>query len=1015
MLRWVAQVALWSAFAAVPAYVIYLAVRRHRSPFPRVIWLLMMLLVLAGGLIPLIDAAEYANPWVRPLALTLRFLVAGLAWWTLIVILPAIPALLENFNSDKLRTHIHERERAESLLRETEEAHSSLLDALPVNIFRKDQQGRLTFGNKRYFETLGRPPEEVIGQTDQDLFRPEQANKYRADDERVLLSGESLETIEEHRRPGGDIIYVQVFKAPIRNSRGKIIGTQGMFWDVTARVQAEQAARKSDMRFRQLLNSSLIGMVVNSLDGRILDANDYFLEMTGYLRDDITSGRLRWDELTPPEHREADLRAIELLRKNGTCPPWEKEYIRRDGSRVPILIGVTMLEGSETECVSFVVDHTEHREHERALESAKEAADAANQAKSQFLANMSHEVRTPLNAVIGLTELVLKSSLSPKHREFLELSLQSAESLLSLINDILDFSKVEAGKLELQAEPFSLRDTVGDAVRALAVRAHEKGLELVCHISPQLPERVVGDAGKLRQILTNLVGNAVKFTPTGEVVVRVEERERTPNTSRLRFEVRDTGIGIPTEMRERIFDPFEQADSTTTRQYGGTGLGLAIVRRLVDLKGGAIELYSEVGVGSVFAFTVELPRVESAREPVTSALNGRRILVVDDNATNRLILEETLASWELNVTACASAAAARDALQRARDQGESYDVVLTDFQMPGEDGLSLARSIAAAPDAPPVILLTSGQHREDDPRRDAVAAWMLKPVKQSELLNTLLTTLHLVSPAAQPPSTVPRVAGRALRLLLAEDSAVNQRLVIGLLEQHGHSLKIVDTGWKAVAASAEELFDAILMDVQMPEMDGLEATRKIREREAAGRDRVPIIAMTAHALPGDRERCLESGMDEYLTKPVREAKLLEALSRLAGAPAPTENAAPTVSPEDMNGLVDWAVAMEVCNGDQALLRDIVEAFMEEYPLRIAEIERALAENNPELLNRAAHTIKGAMRYFGAELVFDRAFALEQIGATKELTPGHEAFAALQRELSRLLPQMHLFLEGKTKV
>ena len=479
-----------------------------------------------------------------------------------------------------------ERQRTETALRQTEEMYRSLIESLPINVFRKDAQGHFVFANQRYCDELHKQLGELVGRTDFTFFPPELAEKYRRDDQRVMRERLVVEDIEAHHTPDGQRLHVQVMKAPATDAKGKVIGTQTMFWDVTPRVEAEEALQRSTSRFKKLFDANIIGIMLADLSGRVLEANDAYLTLTGYSREDLTSGRLRWDKLTPPEFREFDLRAIESLNRTGVCPPWEKEYIRKDGSRVPVMLGVSMLDNSTSECICFVLDMTKQKRVEEQLLRAKEQADSASQAKSLFLANMSHEIRTPMNAIIGLTELVLDSGLTPSQRDNLTAVAESAEALLSLINHILDFSKIEAGKLELDAVEFSLRTMIAGILKALALEAHRKQLELVGDIRADVPDRLLGDVVKLRQILMNLLGNAIKFTDSGEVVLRVTVSSRDELSLELRFDVIDTGIGIPEDRQHAIFEAFEQVHTSINRKYGGTGLGLSITSKLAQLMGG---------------------------------------------------------------------------------------------------------------------------------------------------------------------------------------------------------------------------------------------------------------------------------------------------------------------------------------------------------------------------------------------------------------------------------------------
>ncbi|MEX2175832.1 MAG: response regulator [Pirellulaceae bacterium] len=1014
-----ANLATAFAFFAIPVLILFFLLRKKNIRWSRM-WFLFFVMLVVGGLVHFVSAASFWWPAYR-FHVVINVTLAVVSWIAIVALIPLIPRMLESRSSEEFVQQFTKREQAEQALLDTEAVYKSLVEGLPLNVFRKDLTGRFVDANQRFCDTLGRPLAEILHQRDLDFFPAEQCQKYRRDDEHVMQTGETLEDIEAYFKPGGGKLYVQVLKAPVRDARGKIVGVQGMFWDVTERIQADEAARQSDARFRKLVQSSLIGVMIADLDGRVLDANDEFLHMLGYTRDDLAAG-LRWDSLTPPEHRASDEQAIGQLKASGTSKPWEKEYLHKSGERIPVLVGVTMLEGSESECICSVVDISRQKKTEQELTSAKEIADAASQAKSQFLANMSHEVRTPMNAIIGMTELVLNSPLQPKQNEYLRMVLQSGESLLSVINDVLDFSKVESGRVELEHLPFSLRDTLGDAVKSLALRAHEKQLELALDVQRDVPDWLIGDPGRLRQIAINLVGNAIKFTPQGEVVVNVATASQRGDAVELRICVSDTGIGIAPDKLEKVFEAFEQADASTTRHYGGTGLGLAIVRRLVELMQGRAWVESTAGQGSKFFFTVHLKLCDRPPPdrtlPKRSALRGTRALVVDDNATNRRIVEEVLTNWELLPTTCESVAQALDLLRGGFRQGQPFELLLTDVNMPDADGFALVEQIRRDPSLADitVILLTSNGYAEDAVRSDqlGVAQRLMKPIKQSELFDAIVAALGISppEPAIADAEPIPRIF-RSLSILLAEDSVVNQRLAVGLLERHGHRVTIANNGREACERLEQGPFDVVLMDVQMPELDGLEATRKIRQRERDTGGHVPIIAMTAHALKGDRERCLEAGMDEYVAKPVRERQLLAALQGVLGEegpPLPPDPGQELIAPDP--GVIDWNEALKICSGDHALLRDIVDAFLEENPRRLDEIRKAIDQADYELLNRAAHTIKGSMRYFSAHRVYERALALEQLGAQQKLLGAEELLGLLKQELAKLVPHLINYVQGR---
>ena len=520
------------------------------------------------------------------------------------------------------------------------------------------------------------------------------------------------------------------------------------------------------------------------------------------------------------------------------------------------------------------------------IEAARVESEQANRAKSAFLANMSHEIRTPMNAVIGMTDLVLGTELTRQQREYLNVVRQSSESLLSLLNDILDFSKIEAGKLQLDCRPFDLHRCLGDTMKGLGIQAFQRGLELICDIRPEVPRAVVGDSGRLRQIIVNLVGNAIKFTERGEVVLVVRCEASTEREACLQFSVTDSGIGIPEDKREVIFGLFEQADASTTRRFGGTGLGLAICSRLVQMMQGRIGVESEVGRGSTFHFAIQLGLANESDVPRRKAsavtLRDTRVLVVDDNATNRRIFQEILRSWGIKAVVLEDPHQAMGLLHHAHSIGEPYRLVLTDVHMPDVDGFMFAEQIRACPELSSTIImmLTSGDAPSDLTRCEQlkIDSYLLKPVKQSELLDEMLRVLGVSTTEddhVERQAMEATIARRALRVLLVEDSLLNQKLAQAVLAKAGHQVTIANNGREAVEAWGAATFDLILMDIQMPEMDGFEATQAIRDQEREAGGRIPIIAMTAHALKGDRERCLEAGMDEYVSKPIHAKRLLE--------------------------------------------------------------------------------------------------------------------------------------------
>lgn len=691
--------------------------------------------------------------------------------------------------------------------------------------------------------------------------------------------------------------------------------TQELQLEVNERIRAEETLSDERKILRALIDNVPDFMYVKDMDCRFLVANLSVARQMGAKTPEELLGKNDFD-FYPREIATTFYKDEQRVIRSGQ-PEVNREETGVDSHGNVSQVMTTQVplrdkNGRVTGLVGIGRDITHLKKVQEAMQKAREAAEAASQAKSEFLANMSHEIRTPLNGVMGMTDLALDTELTPEQREYLETVKMSGDSLLTVINDILDFSKIEAGKIDLEALDFNLRDSLESTLKTLAVRADEKGLELLCEVAPEVPEIVRGDSSRLRQIVINLVGNAIKFTDTGEIAVKVQAEAREGSDYVCQFTVADTGIGIPENKRQLIFKPFSQADTSTTRKYGGTGLGLTISTRLVEMMGGKIWVESEVGHGSQFHFTVRLGVADTKEIKVGTIalpelLLGVKVLVVDDNSTNRRILEGMLLRWHMKPTPVDSGAAALAQLSAALEAGEPYPLILTDMHMPEMDGFALIEQIRRRPElsAATIMMLTSAGHRGDAARCQelGVSAYLLKPIRQSELREAVARVLG----AREHDGAIPLVTrfslydarepNAYLRVLLAEDNPVNQRLAVRLLEKRGHLVVVAATGLEALQALEKESFDLVLMDVQMPEMDGLEATAAIRQREKNTGRRQPVVALTAHAMKGDREKCLAVGMDGYLTKPIRPQELDQLLEIYVTRHMEARNAVETVAPQ----------------------------------------------------------------------------------------------------------------------
>jgi|GEM_PF-496866 len=925
------------------------------------------------------------------------------------------------------------RKKAESALNHERYLLHTLLEYLPDNIYFKDQESRFFRVSRALARRFGfDDPQAVVGKSDFDFFAETHARATRRDEQEVMKSGEPIVDREELETwPDGRQTWVSTTKLPLLDGEGHVVGTFGISRDITEQKRAEEAWA----RLAAIVESSEDAIIGQTLDGIIASWNAGAERLYGYSAAEAV-GQPVLMLVSPDRPYELPI-ILDKIARGERVEHFETIRLHKDGTPIDVSLTISPIKGQNGTMIGISTiarDITHRKQAEAALREAKEAAEAASRAKSDFLANMSHEIRTPLNAIIGMTELVLDTQLTGPQQEYLMMVRESGESLLSVINDILDFSKIEAGKLELDRIAFAPRETLGDTMKSLALRAHRKRLELACHFAPDVPLAVIGDAGRLRQIVVNLVGNAIKFTAAGEVVLDVSREEQHEDEVVLHFQVRDTGIGIPKEKMSSIFEAFEQADTSTTRRYGGTGLGLAIVLRLVELMGGRVWVESEVGQGSTFHFTARFGRMQSdalGLIPATpSDLRGLRVLVVDDNDTNRLILEEMLRSWDMEPVMAADVEQAIAAMHRSQENGLPVRLVLTDANMPDQDGFTLAERVKQDPrlDSSVVMMLTSGGRPGDIARCEklGVAAYLMKPIKQWELFDAIAAAMGLELPGEEvvpsgPP--LPRRMQRSLHVLLAEDSLVNQKLAVGLLEKWGHTVSVAGNGLEAVTLLEQQAFDIVLMDVQMPEMDGLETTALIRERERKTGQHVPIIAMTAHAMKGDRERCLAAGMDGYVAKPVRAGELFNAIAQFFAEPAvssetgnsdsiapSSDSTVPVPAVEPPLSQIRWDAALEGMQRDRSLLKDVAEGFLIEYPGLLQQIEQAVTAGDSTMLRRTAHTLKGALQTFRVQTA-ELAYALELKGRDGAVDEANAIWMELKPAVESVAHQLREFVEA----
>ena len=808
-----------------------------------------------------------------------------------------------------------------------------------------------------------------------------------------------------------------------------IFGSHAQY-TISQRKEAEAARKESESKYRTILESIQEGYYEVDQDGNLTFFNESMCQIVGYARLELLGMNISL--FMDAENARKVFGAFETVeQQDSTVESLDWSLIRKDGAARFVETSVGLLKDASGKTVGFrgLLRDVTKRKRAEALLQAKLAAEAANRSKSEFLANMSHEIRTPLNSIIGLVKLTLDTNLSSEQREDLDVVKSAAYALLALINDILDFSKIEAGKLELEEIKFNLRDFLGESLKIMAAKAHEKELELAYQVAPDVPENVVGDPSRFRQVILNLIGNAIKFTDQGEIIVTVTLEEQDQTETLLHFAVKDTGIGIPKDKQESIFNPFQQADGSTSRQYGGTGLGLAVSSQIVNLMTGNFWLDSEPNQGSTFHFTARFRRLGGKEEaPITpdgNMLKGLKALVVDDNQTNCKIMEEMLASWGMQPSTAQDTASAQKIFTQAETSQKPFRLILIDSDMPEPDGFKLADWIKDQnqPDGKVIMMLTSLRTRSKvDLEGLDIKAVLTKPIRPSDLLDAITQALfHSAEMAEEMVASdelANRPSGRQINILVAEDTPFNQKFIRRLLDRWGHRSVIVANGRKAIEALERNHFDLVLMDVQMPEMDGFEATKAIRAREATDGLHVPIIAMTAHAMKGDRERCIQVGMDDYVPKPVSANTLLAAINALVPEDGrSTQSGSAKTTPPATDSVevvaIDQAALLKAFDNDWDFFTEVVEMFIHDYPQMMTDIANALKAKDSSTLMRSGHALKGMLGNFQATTGVELAYRLEELGRQEVFDGGDQTYELLAAELTKLAGAFKKIVEEET--
>ncbi|WP_051327321.1 PAS domain S-box protein [Desulfatibacillum aliphaticivorans] len=936
------------------------------------LWFSLGVYCLAAAII--IPPAEFTGAFPYPLAIKTRFLIVFLFS---LVTANRYEAIREEIQNG-LNQEREKLKEANDTLQYLKTAIDHSVDGIAV----AGSDKRIKFANPAWASMHGLTQKEVEGAHARIFHSAAQyENEVAPFLKRVASKGSNYGEMGHVRKDGTEFpCWMSI--SLIRGEGEDPTGVVAVAKDISERKAAEAALIASEERNRALLEATPDAVTVYDKDAKVLYVNPAFEQLFGWTAEEVLGKPL---DFVPSEERPKTDELIARMRKGESVLEEIKRYTK-DGRLLYIRASASMFWDKDRHFLGTVVisrDITDRKKAEEALRKAKKDAETANIAKSQFVANMSHEIRTPMNGVIGMTGLLLDTDLDERQREFAETIQSSAANLLTVINDILDFSKIEADKLELESIGFDLRFTLEDVSDLLAIKAQAKNLEFVCMVDPDVPSLLVGDPGRLRQLIINICNNAIKFTREGEVVVRVVGEEIKEDKAYLRFTITDTGIGIPEDKQNDLFAPFTQMDASTTREYGGTGLGLSICKRLVQLMNGEIGVSSRPGEGATFWFSLPFQRQRQSREPLaTASIQGRKILIVDDNATNRRLLSVLLETWGCRHEEAPDAQNALLKIKKAAlEEKEPYSLIITDMQMPLMDGEELGRLIKNDPDlaSSSLLMMTSIANRGDAARLSEIgfSAYLTKPIKQSVLFDCLQTVLgaDTIPRPKEPKPIITRHAiaeakKRRYRLLLVEDNLVNRKVALSILDNLGFRTDAVSNGLEAISALENQPYDLVLMDCQMPELDGYEATKRIRSAESRVLNQgIPIIAMTAHAMAGDREKCIACGMDDYISKPVEPAALNQLVEKWLDSSNPPSKPAPTPAEEapvkagtdvfDLEGLFSRLLE------DGALVKEVLDAFLKELPNQIRTLHIALEERNLTLAGLKAHTLAGSSASVGA--------------------------------------------------